>query len=191
MYYVNNGMQLLNIHNVFRDNSLVRLIPIDRQNLNKVVTVFKYDPPISTMLCNYSRELRQVNKDSLQMVPKFCKCTNSKFVYPSASHIITGNLELVKSNSLRTLFGKGAKFRPPKPVNWTEVYCAVMEAVEGYIDFLIYKHKIQITDLLPFKERFMHILRSRIHWAKQNYQHCPSLFGIREKVALKNLIVNL
>ncbi len=57
--------------------------------------VYKYNPPISLTLCNYSKELKKLNPNDLDEKMKMdCNCKNSRFNYSPLGHVVTGNLDL-------------------------------------------------------------------------------------------------
>ena len=45
------------------------------------------------------------------------RCEDSKFIYPAADHIITGNLKIIPDSRIRYIVSKGSKYRVPSRID--------------------------------------------------------------------------
>ena len=43
--------------------------------------------------------------------PHSRECKDSKFIYPSAGHVFTGNLKIIPNSRIRNIVSKGSKYR--------------------------------------------------------------------------------
>ena len=74
------------------------------------------------------------------------RCKYSKFIYPSAGHVITGNLKIIPNSRIRNIVSKGPKYKEWK--------LSIFNIVDQCIKF--YSHN---TNLLPPKSKssFRHL----------------------------------
>jgi hypothetical protein len=62
--------------------------------------------------------------------PPKCSCSSSPFNYSPASHINTGNTNIVQNEDLRSIILKGHKFREPRSFKWRQNFVSIMDSVE-------------------------------------------------------------
>ena len=89
-------------------------------------TTFSSLANVLPKILNYKRALQNLNINDLKAKPPSCSCTISPHCYQPAGHIITGDLSIVSSDTLRGLLTKGPKYRPPRSINWT------FQTVDGF-----------------------------------------------------------
>ena len=83
--FVNKGIELLKIHNIFKDKSLQCRLPIQTTSVRPVAITYQYGKPISSMIFNYSTVLHKVTRKSLRNnFTTTCLCSSSQFLYPPA-----------------------------------------------------------------------------------------------------------
>ena len=46
------------------------------------------------------------------------RCKDSKFIYPSAGHVITGNLKIILDSRIRNIVSKGPQYRFPSQIDF-------------------------------------------------------------------------
>ena len=46
------------------------------------------------------------------------RCKDSKFIYPAAGYIMTGNLKIISDSRIRYLVSKGPKYRFPSRIDF-------------------------------------------------------------------------
>ena len=78
-----------------------------------------------------------VNTDSLP-----CKCNDSPFVDKYHKHIVTGDLRIIKNNTLRKLFIKGPKYGEVRPVNREKAKRCILEGLHNCISNWCYKNGV-------------------------------------------------
>jgi len=164
--YPNRGAEMINLHNVLKDKSLLRLFPADCLADDTVLSsVYTLDSPLSRQLYNYSKVLKRLSLDQLKVATNGpCECAGSAFIYRPVSHIMTGDTAFVQQNNIRQFFEKGAKYRVQKMINWNEVRDCAHNGVTELI-----RRKCQKYNKLPivfsaFGERFMQIVDNRIRY---------------------------
>ncbi|MCP4394501.1 MAG: GIY-YIG nuclease family protein [Alphaproteobacteria bacterium] len=168
--FPNKGMELIGFCNIFKDRKLRKIIPIGKiSEVKPVSVVYKYEPPFSRKLCNYSACLREIMEGKYQDYINGCPCELfPKFVYSHTGHVLTGDLSIVSNNQLRELFAKGAKYRIPQDIVWDNVKKAATKGMFQYLQYLLRKKIIDAETSLRFQERFMQIVYARIHQQKSS-----------------------
>ena len=53
--------------------------------------------------------------------PNSIDCKDSKYVYPAADHVITGNLKIISDSRIRSIIAKGPKYRFPLQIDFQSV----------------------------------------------------------------------
>jgi hypothetical protein len=69
---------------------------------------------------------------SLDIDPPTCSCSLFPFNYSPAGHIITGDVDIVKNDDLKSLVRKAPKFREPRSFYWRQNFVSIMNTVEDY-----------------------------------------------------------
>ena len=57
--------------------------------------------PIATKIFKYKHVLHDLNIDDFKAKSPDCTCASSPFIYNPAGHVITGDLKIINSTSLR------------------------------------------------------------------------------------------
>ena len=48
----------------------------------------------------------------------YCECSTNKYCYEPAGHVVTGDLNIIRDASLRSLIEKGLSYREQNCINW-------------------------------------------------------------------------
>ena len=119
MKFINQGLDLLNISNIFRDRRVASKITQYFENL---------DPPL---ICYQYKKTYYKYHFQLQLLT-LCSCVDSPFLYPPAGHVVTGDLGCIPDKGLRSLFKKGPKHRLPSRIDFTKCRSIFEEALQTY-----------------------------------------------------------
>jgi hypothetical protein len=92
-----------------------------------------YTPTIASKLFNYKQTLQSLDIDHLTLNPPTCSCSSSPFSYSSAGHTITGDVDMVENEDLKSLIRKGPKFREHRSFNWRQNFVSIVNAFEDYV----------------------------------------------------------
>ena len=90
--------------------TLARLIGITNLfhiNSETPIICYKYNKPIRSTIFNFNRIVTDIDIDS--NTPDSLDCQNSNYLYPSAVHVITGNLNVIPDARVRNIISKGPK----------------------------------------------------------------------------------
>ena len=64
--------------------------------------------------------------------PDSWECKDSKFIYPSASHVITGNLKIIPDSRIRNIVSKGPKYRFPSHIDFNRCREEIATALNDF-----------------------------------------------------------
>ena len=64
--------------------------------------------------------------------PDSRECKDSKFIYPSAGHVVTGNLKITPDYRIRNIVSKGPKYRFPSHIDFNRCREEVASALNDF-----------------------------------------------------------
>ena len=82
------------------------------------IICYKYNKPIRGALFNFNKLVSDLDIETCNPVSWDCK--DSKYVYPAAGHVITGNLRIISDSRIRSIIhvAKGPKYRCPVHIDF-------------------------------------------------------------------------
>ena len=86
-------MEFNDLHSIFKDNLVISSIPNYFNNSETPILCYKYNKPIRSTIFNFNKIVTDINIDF--NTPDSWDCQNSNYLYPSAGHVITGNLNVI------------------------------------------------------------------------------------------------
>ena len=99
----------------FKDRSITSSIPAYFQNSEPPIICYKYNKPIRNTVFNFNKLVSDL--DIHANTPESCDCKDSKFIYPAAGHIMTGNLKIISDSRIRYIVSKVPKYRFPSCID--------------------------------------------------------------------------
>ena len=148
-YHLNfrdKGLDFINISAILRNKDVVNKIPIYFNDKEPPVIGYRFNKSIAGKLFNYRETLSEEGIDHFENNRLICSCNNSPFKDPNHGHVITGNLDIVKNETLRNLIKKGPKYRLPQRINWKEDRNIITTFLDAYIDKWITKERKMSED---------------------------------------------
>ena len=168
--FINQGLDLLNISNIFRDHRVASKIPQYFENLDPPLICYQYKKPIRNIIFNYNQVTS--DPDVQSSIQSSCSCADSPFLYPPAGHVVTGDLACIPDKGLRSLFKKGPKYRLPSRIDFTKCRSIVEEALQTYCKRWCKKEGVGVHALNDWKDEFLSIVDIRI----ENFTTHPHLY---------------
>ena len=107
--FINKGIEFIYLHSIFKDNLVISSIPNYFNNSETPIICYKYNKPIRSTIFNLNKIVNDIDSNS----PASWDCQNSNYLYPSAGHVITGNLNVIPDARVRNCISKGPKYRFP------------------------------------------------------------------------------
>ena len=121
--------------------------------------------------------------DYLSSIQPSWSCADSPFLYPSAGHVVTGDLTCIPDKRLRSLFKKGPKYRLPSRIDFTKCRDIVEDALQTYCKRWSKKEGVGVHALNDWKNKFLRIIDIRI----DNFTKHPHLFKQPSSRSVKSL----
>ena len=179
--FVNQGLDLLNISNIFRDHRVTSKIPQYCENLDPLLICYQYKSPIWNIIFNYN----QVTSDTdvLSSIQPSWSCADSPFLYPPAGHVVTGDLNCIPDKGLRSLFKKGPKYRLLSRIDFTKCRDIVEDALQTYCKRWSKKEDLGMHALRDWKNESVCITDIRI----DNFTKHPHLYKQPPSRSVKSL----
>jgi hypothetical protein len=130
--FYNKGIDAVNINNILNHKNVQSCIPPYYKMKSTPCISYRYTSTIASKLFNYKQTLQCLDIKQLRQNPQKCSCSSSPFNYSPAGHIITGDVNIVQNEDLRSLILKDPKFREPRSFKWRQNFVSIMDSVEEY-----------------------------------------------------------
>ena len=96
-----SAIGFIDLPSIFQDKSVTSSIPDYFQNSEPPIICNKYNKPNRNIIFNFIKLVSDLDigantSDSLE-------CKDSKFIYPSAGHVVTGNLKIIHDSRIRNI----------------------------------------------------------------------------------------
>ena len=143
-YHLNfrdKGLDFINISAILRNKEVMNKIPIYSNDKEPPIIGYKFNKSIAGKLFNYKETLSEEGIDHFESNRLMCNCNNSHFKDQIHGHVITGNLDIVNNEVLKSLIRKGPKYRLPQKINWEQDRSIIKSFLDAYIDKWISKEK--------------------------------------------------
>ena len=106
--FINKGIEFIDLHSIFKDNLVISSIPNYFNYSETPIICYKYNKPVTSTIFNFDKILTDIDIDS--NTPDSWDCQNSNYLYPSAGHVITGNVKVIPDARVRNIISKGPKY---------------------------------------------------------------------------------
>ena len=70
---------------------------------------YKYNKPIRNIIFNFIKLVSDLDIDAY--TPDLREWKDSTFIYPTAGHVVTGNLKIIPDSRISNIVSKGPKYR--------------------------------------------------------------------------------
>ena len=171
---------------IFPTSSEITESPLKSHSISRILTlllsVISTKQPIRNIIFNYNQVTS--DPDVRSSIQSSCSCADSPFLYPTAGHVVTGDLACVPDKGLQSLFKKGPKYSLPSRIDFTKCRSIVEEALQIYCKRWSKKEGVGMHALNDWKNEFLRIVDIRI----ENFTTHPHLYKqppIRSVKALK------
>ena len=94
--FINKGIEFIDLPSIFKDRSVTSSIPTYFQNSEPPIICYKYNKPIRNTVFNSNKLVSDL--DIHANTPVSWDCKDSKFIFPAAGHIMTGNLKIISDS---------------------------------------------------------------------------------------------
>ena len=95
---------------------MISSIPNYFNNSETPIICYKYNKQIRSTIFSFNKIVTDIDIDSY--TPDSSDCDNSNYLYPSAGHVITGNLNVIPDARVPNIISKGPKYRFPSYIDF-------------------------------------------------------------------------
>lgn len=157
--YVNPLVDQINLQDILKSNPVKCLFP--KNNLsNGVPSIsYEYTNSIRSAITNYKETILIQNDDTVS-----CNCEQYPVEYLNThhGHIITGNLNIINNNSLRSLFAKGLNYREKNKPDKRITLNTIRSAIDKYIYKICSKLGMSLKAFTPWKVELCKIVKEHL-----------------------------
>ena len=126
----NKGMDFIDLPSIFQDRSVTSSKPDYFQNSEPPINCYKYNKPIRHTIFNFNKLVSDL--DIHANTHSSCDCKDFKFIYPSAGHVITGNLKIIPDSRIRNIVSKGPNYIFPSKIDFNRCRGEIASALNDF-----------------------------------------------------------
>ena len=105
--------------------------------------------------------------------PSSLDCKDSKFIYPSAGHVITGNLKIIPESRIRNIVSKGPKYRFPSQIDFNRCREEIVSALNEFGNRWCKRESVESNAMKERKLSIFSIVDKRIKFYSKNTNLLP------------------
>ena len=169
--FINKGIEFIDLPSIFKDRSVTSSIPTYFQNSEPPIICYKYNKPIRNTVFNFNKRFSDL--DIHANTPESWDCKDSKFIYPAAGHIMTGNLKIISDSRIRYIVSKGPKYRFPSRIDFKKWREEIASALNDFGNRCCKREYDEPNDLKEWKVIIFKIVDQRIKFYSQNTNLLP------------------
>ena len=95
--------------------------------------------------------------------PSSLDCKDSKFIYPSAGHVITGNLKIIPYSRIRNIVSKGPKYRFPSQIDFNRCKEEIVSALNDFGNRWCKRESVECNALEECKLSIFNIVDNKFY----------------------------
>ena len=168
----------MHVHQIVSTIGFSRLF--SKSNIEKIIQrnihqewqpqiTYKTSSPAWLRICNYSKFLKTLDRHKLENILKNkCNC-DPAYIPTQLQHVVTGNLEIIRSLTLRRYMDLGTKYKQNEFKTKKDILDSCMADSINYIERLRPKAIITGTEKDRIIENLEQVIRYRISQRLQNY----------------------
>ena len=176
-------MDFIDLPSIFRDSSVISSIPIYFQNSETPIICYKYNKPIRSIIFNSNKLVSDLDIDT--STPDAWDCKDSVYCYPTADHIITGNLKIIPDSGIGNIISKGPgpKYRFPSNIEFNKCREEIAAALNGFGNRWSKREYVEHKALKEWKLSILKLVNKRISF----YSQTTDLLLPKPKTSLRHL----
>ena len=95
------------------------------------------------------------------------------YLYPSAGHVITGNLNVIPDARIRNFISKGPKYRSPSNIDFPKCRREIAASLNDFINCWCKRVNVESDALKEWKINIFKIVDTRISFYSRNTHRLP------------------
>ena len=169
--FINKGIEFIDLPSIFKDRSVTSSIPAYFQNSEPPIICYKYNKPIRNTVFNFNKLVSDL--DIHANTPESWECKDSKFMYPAAGHIMSGNLKIISDSRIRYVVSKGPKYRFPSRIDFKKCREEIAGALNDFGNRWCKREYVEPDALKEWKVSIFKLVDQRIKFYSQNTNLLP------------------
>ena len=169
--FINKGIEFIDLHSIFKDNSVISSIPNYFNKSETPIICYKYNKPIRSTIFNFNKIVNDLDIDS--NTPASWDCKNSNYLYPSAGHVITGNLNVIPDARVRNIISIGPKYRFPSNIDFSKCRREIAASLNDFSNRWCKRENVEPDALKEWKINIFKIIDTRISFYSRNTHLLP------------------
>ena len=165
IYFDNKGIEMVNISRLL--HKVNNAIPDSFKIQDPPTVLFLRSPTIGSKIFNYKDVVKDLETLEWNDDEHKCDCSNSEFCDPSHGHIVTGNLNIITNDKLRSLLTKGPTYREANEIDWKKAFHCIKRGVCEVQQKWCTKEKVAAAVLDEWSSRLLHEVKLQIRAIKK------------------------
>ena len=99
--------------------------------------------------------------------------SKSNYLYPSAGHVITGNLNVIPDAKVRNIISKGPKYRFPSNIDFSKCQREIAASLNDFSNRWCKRKNVEPDALKEWKINIFKIIHTRISFYSRNTHLLP------------------
>ena len=161
----------IDLPSIFRDKSVQSSIPNYFKNHEVPIICYKYNKPIRGAIFNFNKIVSDLDIET--GTPDCSDCKDSKYVYPTESHVITGNLKIISDSRIRSIIAKGPKYGFPVQIDFQKCREKFARSLNEFCNRWCKREHVECDALKDWKLNIFKIIDRRISFYSQNTNMLP------------------
>ena len=177
LLFRDKGLDFINLSGILHSLSVQDKIPVYFTEKDPPILGYRFNKSLAGKILNYKQTLAEESLAQIDNDNTPCNCHLSTFKDNHYQHVITGDLDIIKDETLKHLFKKGPKYRLPQKIDWVKDREVIVNFLDSYADKWISKEKknvsnqnISIDLLRNWKETILKMVDNRIEKGKLIYK---------------------
>ena len=170
--FVNKGIEFIDLHSIFKENLVISSFPNYLNNSETPIICYKYNNPIRSTIFNFNRIVNDIDIES--NTPASWDCQNSNYLYPSAGHVIAGNLNVIPDARVRNIISKDPKYRLPSNIDFSKCRREIDASLNDFSNHWCKREHVETDALKEWKIKQIkshNINRLCVHHYYEPFKH--------------------
>ena len=148
---------------------MISSIPNYFNNSETPIICYKYNKLMRSIIFNFNKIVNDIDSNT----PASRDCKNSNYLYPSAGHVITGNLNVIPDARVRNTISKSPKYRFPSNIDFSKCQREIAASLNDFSNRWCKWEYVEPDALKKWKINIFKIIDTRISFYSRNKSLLP------------------
>ena len=145
--FKHKAMGIINLRSIISRKEVRDLVPVEAVYKDVPMFYFKYQKNISREIFNFNSD------DAFQTIEDLnnlaCECDeliDRTFINDFYGHVLTGDLNIIQNEALKSIMKKGAKFRDSPDISLRQIEYSLIQDIKNYRKMWMEKEKAEVEE---------------------------------------------